>query len=133
MNLDNEDLKEIIIARLSRTLIYLQRYLKEIPKHLIGVQHKFEHLISELNILIQQLSPSLNLDFFSTFLPPKNSLPEDINYFELALNEIKTAKQYFIQSKSREIFKEIQAFYLEQKLSKIIKQLEEIKAYNSNF
>ena len=61
------------------------------------------------------------------------TIKSDINYFELALNEIKTAKQYFIQSKSREIFKEIQAFYLEQKLSKIIKQLEEIKAYNSNF
>ena len=120
-------LKDIIRARLSRTIIYLRRYVKELPNHLIQLRHKFEHPVSELQILVQQLSPILKLENPPAFPLPEGGIPEDVNYFDLALNEMKTALIYFKQRENEEIFKELKDYYLEQKLTKIIQDLEELE------
>lgn len=127
MALERKVLKDIIRARIARTIMYLQRFLKEMPKRLLPMRHKFEHPISGLHILVQQLSPTIKLGNPPSFSPPEGGIPDEINYFDLALNELKTALLYFKQRESDEVFKEIQDYYLEQKLSKIINDLEELK------
>ncbi|NVM55965.1 MAG: hypothetical protein HWN66_19870 [Candidatus Helarchaeota archaeon] len=127
MALNQEILKDIIRARLSRTIIYLRRFVKELPKHLIHLRHKFEHPLSSLQILVNQLSTPLRLDSLPSIPPPEGGIPEEVNYFDLALNEMKTALLYFKQRDNNGIFKEIQDYYLEQKLTKIIKDLEELE------
>ena len=127
MTVKGEILKDIIRARLSRTITYLRRFIQDLPKHLIQLRHKFEHPISDLQILIQQLSPFLKLEIPPSFPLPEGGIPEDLNYFDLALNEMKTALIYFKQRENDEIFKEIKDYYLEQKLTKIIQDLENLE------
>ncbi len=127
MDLDTKVLKDIIRARLARTIVYLQRYSEELPKYLLHLRHKFEHPLKSLQILIRQLSPKLSLDKAVHFQMPEGGIPEDINYYELALNELKTALIYFQQRKNDEIFKELRNYYLEQKLVKSINDLEDLK------
>ena len=126
MNIDVKNLKEIIRARISRTIIYLQRFIKELPKYLLHLRHKFDHPLSELHILTQQLSPYPKLDPLRAHPLPEGGIPEDISYFEMALNEIKTALLYLKQREIGLVFQEIRDYYLEQKIAKIIKTLEEI-------
>jgi hypothetical protein len=133
MSLIKEHLKEIICARLSRSIIYLRRYSEDLPNYLLPIRHKFEHPLSELHILLQQLSSTPQFKPIPTYLPPKNGIPEDINYFDLALNEIKTALIYYQQRESSESFQDLQDYYLEQKLTQIINQLEEIEKTIAQF
>ncbi|MHA1649100.1 MAG: hypothetical protein ACTSYB_02810 [Candidatus Helarchaeota archaeon] len=122
------DLKELIRARLARTKMYLQQYIKELPNYLSPLRHSFEHILSKIHILIQQLSPELKLNDLQFYTsPPKGGIPDEIDYFDLALNEIKTAFLYFKQRKVENIFKEISDYYLEQKISKIIQELEKLR------
>ena len=123
---NQEDLKGIIRARISRTITYLQQYLKDLPKYQIQLHHQFEHPISELKILLRELPPRLTLDPYSTTSLPQGGIPEDINYLDLALNEIKTAFLYLKQRENDQVFAEIRDYYLEQKLDKIIQELTEI-------
>ena len=127
MKLDKENLREIIRARLARTRIYLEKFLKDLPMHLVELRHRLEHPISELYILIQQLLHKIDLTTPPPISLPEGVIPEDINYFDLALNEIKTALLYFKQRDTNEIFEEIQDYYLEQKLSRILKRLKDFK------
>ena len=127
MDLDNEVLKEIIRARLARTIAYLQRFSKGLPRYLLHLRHKFKHPIKSLQILIQQLSPTLRLDNSTRFQMPEGGIPEEVDYFDLASNELRTALIYFQQRKNNKVFEEIQDYYLEQKLTKIISDLEEIR------
>ncbi len=133
MSLIKEHLKEIICARLSRTIIYLRRYSEDLPSYLLSIRHKLEHPLSELHILIQQLSPAPQIKPFPAYYPPKNGIPADINYFDLALNEIKTAFIYYQQRESSESFQDLQDYYFEQKLTHIINQLEEIEKTIAEF
>ncbi|MFX1293669.1 MAG: hypothetical protein ACFFD2_02245 [Promethearchaeota archaeon] len=127
MQFNKKNIREIIQARLSRTQIYLQRYLQELPKYLTNLRHKFEHPLSELHVIVQQLSPRLKPDNAPLYFLPEGGIPEDIDYLELALNEIKTSLLYFKLRKTNEIFEGIRDYYLEQKLSGIIQQLETLK------
>lgn len=127
MDLDNKVLKEIIRARLARTIAYLQRFSEGLPRYLLHLRHKFEHPIKSLQILIQQLSPTLRLDNSARFQMPEGGIPEEVDYFDLASNELRTALIYFQQRKNNKVFEEIQDYYLEQKLTKIISNLEEIR------
>ncbi len=127
MHLNHEILKDIVRVRISRAIIYLQQFVKEIPKYLLKIRHKFEHPISELHILIQQLIPPIKLKNLPSFPFPEGGIADDINYFDFALNELKTALQYFKLREPGEVFTEIQDYYLEQKLAKIVGELEGLK------
>ncbi|MHA1357428.1 MAG: hypothetical protein ACTSRC_04895 [Candidatus Helarchaeota archaeon] len=125
--LNRDDLQEIIRARLSRTKIYLEHYRNALPNHYSNLKNLLAHPISELHILIQYLSNQpyrCNLPFYPL---SKGRIPADVSYFELALNEIKTALIYFQQRTIVDLFKEISDFHLEQKVLKVISALEGIK------
>ncbi len=126
-HLDKEKLQDIIRGRLSRTMIYLQRYNKELPKYLSHLRNKLEHPISELHIIIQQITDKPYRRAVPSYSPPEGGVPEDMDYFLLAFNEIKTAFIYFTQRKATDLFKELSDYYLEQKISNIIEQLERIQ------
>ncbi|HUX98131.1 MAG TPA: hypothetical protein VMV49_01135 [Candidatus Deferrimicrobium sp.] len=121
------DLREIIRARIARTMIYLERYSKELPNYLMQVRHKLQHPLSDLNILNQELSSPVKLKSFPTPPLPEVGIPEEVNFLDLALNEIKTALKYFKQREFNEPFAEIQDYHFEQRLTRIIQQLEEIQ------
>lgn len=127
MALNPSVLKDIIRARISRTIIYLQRFMKEVPKYLVNLRHKFDHPLSGLQIILNQLSSPVRLDHQPSFPPPEGGIPEEVNYFDLALNELKTALLYFKQRENDEVFKGLGDYYLEQKLAKIIKELEDLE------
>jgi hypothetical protein len=126
-SLGRQELQDIIRGRLSRTMIYLQRYSKELPKYLTHIRNKIEHPISELHILIQQITDQPYRRAVPSYSPPEEGIPDDMDYFALALNEIKTALIYFKQRKGTDLFKELSDYYLEQKISSIIHQLETLQ------
>ncbi len=125
--LNSDELINIIIARLRRTQIYLQYFLKDLPTYLIQLRHKLEHPLSELHILLQHLSPHLKLEKFPSFVPTYGLRPDDISYLELALNELETALSYLLQSNKTDLFEKLDDLHLEQRLKTIIQQLEKIK------
>ncbi|MHA1266277.1 MAG: hypothetical protein ACTSRS_13675 [Candidatus Helarchaeota archaeon] len=127
MDFDIPVIKELIRARIIRTIIYLQKYVKELPKYQLQLRHKFQHPILNLEILAKQLSCPLKLSKPSSYPLPEGGIPEDINYFELALNELKTAYQYFKLRPREELFRELEDYYLEQKLLKIIGDLKALQ------
>ena len=126
-SLGRQELQDIILGRLSRTMIYLQRYSKDLPKYLSHIRNTLEHPISELHILIQQITDQPYRHAVPSYSPPEGGIPYDMDYFALALNEIRTALIYFTQRKMSDLFKELSDYYLEQKISSIIHQLEIIQ------
>ena len=127
MDLDSEEFEEIIYNRLIRTRMYLQEYIKQLPKYLLALRHKFEHPLSELHILIQQLAPNSQFETDSHLMPIKTEFLQDLNFFDLALNEIKTALKYLEQRENTEFFQEIWKEELERKITHIIQVLESTK------
>lgn len=128
MDLGSEDFKEVILARFIRTKTYLQEYIKQIPTYLMVLRHKFEHPLSELHILIQQLVPYSKFENNLYLRNSKNGISQDFNYFDLALNEIKTALKYLKKKKNIEVFQEMGNEELDRKITQIIRVLEGIKS-----
>ena len=128
MDLGSEDFKEIILARFIRTKTYLQEYIKQIPIYLMVLRHKFEHPLSELHILTQQLVPYSEFEVNLHLIDSKSGISQDLNYFNLALNEIKTALKYLKKKKNVEVFQEMGNEELDRKITQIIRILEGIKS-----
>ena len=128
MDLGSEDFKEIILARFIRTKTYLQEYIKQIPTYLMVLRHKFEHPLSELHILTQQLVPYSEFEVNLHLIDSKSGISQDLNYFDLALNEIKTALKYLKKKKNVEVFQEMGNEELDRKITQIIRILEGIKS-----
>lgn len=124
MKIDAPVLRELIIARINRTISYLERFRNSIPKFLIPLKHKFEHPISRLKILSKQLTGLPRTSYFPTDPLPEGGIPEDVNYFDMALNELKTALHYFQLRTENDLFFELADIYLEQKLLKLVTDLE---------
>jgi len=127
MALGLEELKMIIYTRLIRSKIYLQEYIKQLPGLLISLRHKFEHPLSEIHILIQQLAPYFKFEDNLYPIPNKTEISQDLNYFDLTLNEIKTILKYLEKTRNIQIFQEIWNEDLEEKIKQIIQVLENIK------
>lgn len=127
MDLGLEEFQEIIYTRLVRTKMYLQEYIKHLPRYLMALRHKFEHPLSELHILTQQLVPESAFENDLHLMDIKTDIPQNLNYFDLALNEIKTALEYIEKRENNQIFQEIWNEELKRKITRIIRALEDIK------
>ncbi|MDD1778108.1 MAG: hypothetical protein LUQ65_08045 [Candidatus Helarchaeota archaeon] len=126
MDLNFDEFKDLIYMKLVRAQKYLQEYSKELPRYLM-VRHRVEHPLSELHILLQQLSNYSNIEAESLLRPSKIGIAADLSFLDLALNEIRTILNFLTEKKREAIFPELRNEDLEQKLIQITQSLEEIR------
>jgi hypothetical protein len=127
LDLNPDEFRDLIYMKLIRAKRYLQEYSKELPRYLMALRHRVDHPLSELHILLQQLSPDSNFEEDSLFTPSKIGITDDLSFLDLALNEIRTILNFLTEKKREPVFRELQNYDLEQKLAYIIQSLEEVK------
>lgn len=132
MNLNIDDFRDFIHSKLSRVKKYLQEYSKELPKYLLALRHKLDHPLSQIHILLQQLAMDTDEKVESLFTPIKIWIGEDLNFLDLALDEIRTILILLTEKKREPIFQGLQNDDLKQRLTQIIQSLEEIKKKVAN-
>ena len=127
VDLNFDDFRDLFYTKLVRVKKYLQEYRKELPRYLLALRHRLDHPLSEIHILFQQLSMDSNFEVDALFPPSKIGITADLNFLDLALNEIRTILYFVTEKKSEPIFRGLQNYDLEQKLTQIMQSLEEIK------
>jgi hypothetical protein len=127
VDLNFDEFRDLIYAKLIRAKRYLQEYSKEVPRYLMALRHKVDHPLSELHILLQQLSPDSNFKEDPLFTPSKIGISDDLSFLDLALNEIRTILNFLTAKKRESVFRELENYDFEQRLTQIMQSLEKIK------